>query len=345
VNAKVRCRPWNNSNPPKKILAIRFQALGDTLITLPYLQELKSQLPQTTFHFLTREEVSAIPKEVSFFDKVITIKGQRNAKLQLALILAKIPFLIFQSYDFVLDLQNNRVSKVVRKLLFTRGWSEFDKWSPLSAAERTRQTINAGGFCNLNPSPKFFLEKKLTENFFLQNNIHLDYDIVVLNPAGYCASRNWPLHNYALFAKLWLQHINEKTCFVLLLMPNLQEKANYIKDELGHHCVDLTGKANQIQALQIIQRCRLMLTEDSGLMHMAWIQHIPTVALFSSSRKDWSAPQGELSVCFDSSDMECGPCMKEICIFNDNRCLTRYTPEIVFLQAKELLSKRNSENV
>jgi heptosyltransferase II len=345
VNAKVRCRPWKHSNPPRKILAIRFQALGDTLITLPYLQDLKNQLPHTSLHFLTREEVSAIPKEVSFFDRIITIKGQRNAKLQFALLLLKIPFLIFQGYDFILDLQNNRLSKIVRKLLFARGWSEYDKWSPISAAERTRQTINAGAFCNLNPTPRFSLGKDLPDNFCLQNNIHPDHDLVVLNPAGYCASRNWPLHYYALFAKLWLQNINQKTIFVLLLLPNLREKARYIKEELGDSCIDLTGKANQIQALQIIERSKLMLTEDSGLMHMAWIQHIPTVALFSSSRKDWSAPQGKLSVCFDSSDMECGPCMKEICIFNDNRCLTRYTPDIVLLRAKELLNKRDRENV
>jgi ADP-heptose:LPS heptosyltransferase len=167
-----------------------------------------------------------------------------------------------------------------------------------------------------------------------------DHELIVLNPAGYSPSRSWPTNHYIEFAKTWLKQ-KELTQFVLLLLPSMQAKANTIADALGSHCINLTGKANQVEAFAILQKCKFLLSEDSGLMHMAWVQGIPTLALFSSSRKDWSAPQGEKSYCLDSSDLECGPCMLEVCKFGDNRCLTRYAPEFVLDKAKALTSPKS----
>ena len=105
---------------------------------------------------------------------------------------------------------------------------------------------------------------------------------------------------------------------------------------LGDACIDLTGQADQLQAFAIVGRARLVLSEDSGLMHMAWVQGTPTLALFSSSRKDWSSPQGPWSDCLDSSDLPCGPCGLEVCKFGDNRCLTRYPAAQVLERAERL---------
>src|ERR1700712_756679 len=143
MNAVVRCKPWRHELPPKKILVMRFQALGDTVITLPYLQSLKQQHPQIELHFLTRREVSPIPESITLFEKVITIGGRRNAKIQFILCLLKLPWLWVQQYDAVIDLQNHKISRTVRKLLFVEAWTEFDRSSPISAGERTRQTIEA----------------------------------------------------------------------------------------------------------------------------------------------------------------------------------------------------------
>jgi heptosyltransferase-2 len=71
-------------------------------------------------------------------------------------------------------------------------------------------------------------------------------------------------------------------------------------------------------------------------MHMAWTQGTPTLALFSDSRRDWSAPQGSWSDCLDSSDLPCGPCGLEICKFGDNRCLTRHSAAQVHERAEKL---------
>ncbi len=333
----IRFKPWKQKYFPKKVLAIRLQALGDTVITLPYLQSLKRQYPELQIHFLTRKEVCSIPKSITLFDDIITIGGRRNVKLQLLSLCLRIPYLWWQGYDVILDLQNNKVSNLLRRLLMVRTWTEFDKYSERSAGERTKNTIEALGLWKVTLNTHFQLTIDV-ESFLSGNNWKKDHQLVALNPAGAFPSRNWPLNHYIDFAKLWLEQINPDTQFVLLLLPSLQEKGEYISKTLNDKCINLTGKASQVEAFAILQKCAFVLSEDSGLMHMAWVQGVPTLALFSSSKKVWAAPQGEWSDCLDSSDMECGPCGLVICQYGDNRCLTRYSPRFVLDKARQLLS-------
>lgn len=342
LRANVRVKPWQGHKPPAKILVMRFQALGDTVITLPYLQSLRAQYPDIKLHFLTRDEVSPIPKSIALFNRVMTIGGGRNAKIQFLLTLMKLPWLILQHYDAVLDLQNNKISRTVRKLLSPVAWAEFDVSSPISAGERTRQTVEALWKWDVGLNANFnFQEERGTEALLRESGFKPGHELVVLNPAGTFPSRNWPLESYVKFSRLWLAEINANTQFVLLLLPALKKQADYIAEALGPHCINLTGKANQVEAFSIVHKCVFVLSEDSGLMHMAWVQGVPTLALFSSSRKDWSAPQGNWSDCLDSSDLECGPCELKICKYGDNRCLTRYQPNQILNRAKELLSHRS----
>jgi ADP-heptose:LPS heptosyltransferase len=161
------------------------------------------------------------------------------------------------------------------------------------------------------------------------------FDLVVLNPAGFSPARAWPTASYIEFARLWIER-HPRSQIVLLLMPSKRAKATEISIALGAHCIDLTGRADQLEAFAIVGRARFVLSEDSGLMHMAWVQGTPTLALFSDSRRDWSAPQGSWSDCLDSSDLPCGPCGLEICKFGDNRCLTRYSASQVLERAERL---------
>ncbi|HYJ40178.1 MAG TPA: hypothetical protein VEW08_05265, partial [Steroidobacteraceae bacterium] len=132
----VSCEPWRSSSAPRRILAMRFQALGDTIITLPYLLSLKRRFPEARLHFLTRKEVCQVPAAVDLFDRVIALGGGRNLKLQLLSAAWWMPWLLAQRYDLVLDLQNHRISRWIRKLIAPRAWAEFDCYSPRSAGER-----------------------------------------------------------------------------------------------------------------------------------------------------------------------------------------------------------------
>jgi ADP-heptose:LPS heptosyltransferase len=335
---EILSQQWKKRFPPQRILAIRLQALGDVVITLPYLQNLKDNLPANAkIDFLTRKEVVAIPKAVDLFNKVYSIGGGRNWKKQFFLILLLLPKLFLNRYDVVIDLQNNINSRLVRKFLMPAAWSEFDRFSSNAAGERNRMTIEAIGLgkneivTRLIPHDQSGIDELLKKNGWDAKS-----EVVVLNPAGAFESRRWPIGNYADFSKLWLNKFPQ-TQFLILGTKMIEDSANFLKNELKNSLINLVDKTKVEEAFAIIQKAKFVLSEDSGLMHMAWVSGIPTFALFGSTRSDWARPLGNHTAFFDSSDLECGNCMLEICKYADSHCLTRYSPEMVFERAITLL--------
>ncbi|MBV9962247.1 MAG: glycosyltransferase family 9 protein [Parafilimonas sp.] len=335
----IPAKPWTKTNPPKKILAIRLQAMGDVLITLPYLQHLRKSLPQSTqIDLLTREETESIPKNIVLFDKVFSIRGERNFRKQLFYAFLLLPKLLLHRYDVVIDLQNNPVSEIVRKVSMPKAWSVFDKFSPIAAGERTRLTIEAIGF-KIKAAGNFYLKDPQQGLKILKANGWKETaELIAINPAGAFTTRSWSRENYIAFAKLWLAKFPDAK---ILMMGTsfIAAKAAFMKNELQERLINIVGLTTPAEAFAIMQRVKFMLSEDSGLMHMAWISGVPTLAMFGSTRSDWSKPLGEHTFFLDSSDLPCGNCMLQVCKFNDVRCLTRYTPEKIFQHALELVQK------
>jgi len=334
----IPANPWKKDRPPKRILAIRLQAMGDLVITLPYLQALRNQLPSSIkLDLLTRKEVDPIPRSIHLFDKIYSIGGGRRFKLQLGLSFLLLPEILLRRYDVVLDLQNNLISRIVRKFVRPLAWSEFDKVSPVPAGERTRLTIEAAGFKNISACTSFSLKRDLiVDDLLKENGWDGKTDLLILNPAGAFPTRNWPMDNYLNFARIWLEHFPD-TRFLIIGVKLISEKAAFLKNKLNDKLINLVNKTTPAQAFAIIQKTKFVLSEDSGLMHMAWVSGIPTLAMFGSTRSDWSTPLGRHTLLLHSSDLECGNCLREICIYGDTRCLTRYTPEFVFEKALTLL--------
>jgi heptosyltransferase-2 len=239
----------------------------------------------------------------------------------------------------VLDLQNNLISRMVRKCLVPKAWSQFDKFSPIAAGERTRLTIEAAGFKISKAITPFNLRSTLNVDELLKKNgWDGNAELVVLNPAGAFPTRNWLIENYSAFASIWSKNFPH-TQFLIMGVDLISAKASFLKDKLGNKLINLVNKTSPAQAFAIIQKAKFILSEDSGLMHMAWVSGKPTLAIFGSTRSYWSQPLGEHCSFFSSSDLECGNCMREICLYGDNRCLTRYTPEFIFDKAKRLVEK------
>jgi len=198
MKLSIQGEPWRGTQPPRKVLAIRLQALGDTVIVLPYLLDLRRRYPQMTLHFLTRREVGAIPAAAGFFERVIQLGGGRSHRRQMLLVLLMLPWFWWQRYDAVIDLQNNRVSRLLRRLLRPRAWVEFDRFSPVSHGERARQTIEALWTWNnaLDTGVEIPRGRDRAQRLLQENGWQRGHELVVLNPAGYGGSRSWGLENY-----------------------------------------------------------------------------------------------------------------------------------------------------
>lgn len=336
----IHARKWRKNIAPRRVLAIRLQAMGDMVITLPYLQNLRNTLPpDAQLDLVTREEVESIPKNIELFDHVYSIGGGRNWKKQLVLTYLLIPRLFLRRYDVVIDLQNNIISKTIRKVLMPKAWSEFDRFSPIAAGECTRLAIEATGFENCADTSGFNTKISNSEikKILKQNGWDGKSKLILLNPAGAFKTRNWPIEYYAEFARFWVENFPQ-TQFVVMGTEFISFKADHLQQRLNNKLINLVGKTTAIQAFALLQKIQLVVSEDSGLMHMAWVSGIPTLAMFGSTRSDRATPLGNHTLLLNSSDLPCGNCMLEECRFGDNHCITRYSPQFVFETATSLLT-------
>ena len=121
---------------------------------------------------------------MGLFDQVFEIGGERSAWRQVLSARALLPRLRHQRYDDVIDLQRNRISRAVRTMLRPTCLSEFDRFSPALAGERTRATIEATGLGALvaYPVPSPEIDSALEK--LRDGGRDRASGLVVLNPTG-----------------------------------------------------------------------------------------------------------------------------------------------------------------
>lgn len=338
-------RRWDSHEPPNRILAIRFHAIGDVAITFPSCASLRNRFPGAQFDFLTGIDSEELPRTTGLFDEIVTvpIATPRRRRLQAA---AQIGLRLRERhYDVILDLQRNWMSRLIRIAASPRAWAEFDRFSALPAGVRTQAVFHAVGFADLEPMYAFPIstsERSRAESLLVENGWNRRSPLVVLNPAGLWESRNWPMSSYRDLGGMWLS--TEEVQFLLLGTDRVRAKAAFLQQEFGTSVVNLVERTSLGTALAVLQHAALVVSEDSGLLHMSWASGIPTIALFGSSRSDWSRPLGSHTFCFSSHDLDCGECMEPLCRFGDVHCLTRHSPEMVFQAARQLLSKCHADS-
>lgn len=334
---EIDSKKWTDTGPPQKVLFIRMQALGDVTITLPYISGFHKAYPNVEIHFMTRFEDAEIPALFTMFSRVFKISGGRNKYKQLFHLLLLLPILIYQGYDIVYDLQNHKMSRVLKRVLRARAWTSFDRFSSFPAGDRTYHTMKAAGLTNF--SPLYHTnEKALKLGKQLLKGYQQSQPVFIINPAGFFESRHWPESYYHQWASLILELYKGEVTFLFVGIDRIKDKADNFEKAFPNNTLNLVNKTTILEAFALVQNAHFMLSEDSGLMHMSWISGIPTLALFGSSRSDWSRPLGDHSLLLGSSDLACGDCLLPKCKFRDNRCLTRYDPEFVFNQSKKLLN-------
>ncbi|GAB5528403.1 MAG: lipopolysaccharide heptosyltransferase II [Roseivirga sp.] len=334
----IKGKRWTNKTAPKKVLFIRLQALGDTVITMPYIRGFAQRFPEIEIHFLTRKEVEDIPHAMKCIHKVWSLGGGRKTWKIAFDAVCLLPRLKAQGFDIVFDLQNNKISELVRKGLVPAAWSAFDRFSSLPAGERTQNTIE---FVGLGAVPALYQINQAVPKKVPQLLAGIGEDIlkVIVNPAGFFESRKWPVENYVHWARSLTEAYQGRVNFIFIGIDRIAQLAEHFEREFAN-TTNLVGKTSVSEAYGLVQSADFMLSEDSGLMHMAWTSGIPTLALFGSSRSDWSRPLGSHTRLLSSDDLACGNCLLPVCKWGDNRCLTRYSPEMVLAETKRLLNDR-----
>ncbi len=113
-------------------------------------------------------------------------------------------------------------------------------------------------------------------------------------------------------------------------------RTGLVQQHSRNDLIDMAGKTSLKEAIALIARCDLFISNDSGLMHLSGALGIPLVAIFGSTNPTTTSPVGEKSVVIHK-DVSCSPCLKKECP-TDFRCMDLIGIDDVYDAARVLLS-------
>jgi heptosyltransferase-2 len=326
--------PLRAGEEPDRIVVIRLHAFGDTAITFPVLGALRKRLPAARLDVVTDVRSADLfaghrdVDSVHAFDTRLP-KGRKGAALlRVALSLRR------RRVPAVLDLQRNRWSRLLTRLLRPRAWAAFDRHAPRTALARYLDAVEKIGLGRLAPVLEPFGRDELTRDAgarLAEAGRDPSRPLVCLNPAGGWETKQWPIDRYVELGRRFLRD----GCQIMALSAApVPERFLEIRRALGGGLLDFAGRTSPGTALALVSFASLVVSDDSGLMHLAWVQGVPTIALFGSSRSAWSRPEGPRSGGFYSEDLSCGACMQPACGRGDLHCLVRVRVEDVLEKSR-----------
>jgi heptosyltransferase-2 len=157
---------------------------------------------------------------------------------------------------------------------------------------------------------------------------------VAFNPgASYGSAKRWFPDRFAAVADALVDACSAR--IVITGGPGELELGNDIEAAANSACLNLVGKTSVRQMMAVLSRCRLMITNDSGPMHVAAALGVPVVALFGPTDHTTTSPMAPAHRIVRKA-ADCAPCLKRACP-SDHRCMTALTVEDVLEAARSLM--------
>lgn len=341
----------------KKILIIRPGGIGDAVLLLPSIKTLKSRMSEHQITVLCEKRNSAVFTLCPEVDRIYLYESPKELLT-----------CISDRYDIVIDTEQwHKLSALAayftgaymnigfftneRSRLFTDTVTySHDDYEATSFLNLFSLVINysKGEDSRIYPEGEplplhFDIDTpfiKLDDTFIEDTKkiVLRDLDnFVVLNPCASAAQRRWGGWRYGTLAKrLYDRGIN-----IVILGSEQDTRDSHTIKELCPEAVNLTTKTTLKQSAAILKKSCLLITADSGLMHIAYALGTKTISLFGSGiEKKW-APKGKGHVVINKH-LKCSPCTSfgytPLCPYKV-KCLDSITIGEVELLAVKLLEK------
>jgi heptosyltransferase-2 len=164
-------------------------------------------------------------------------------------------------------------------------------------------------------------------------NLDLTQPVAVFCPgAEYGPAKRWP-ENY--YAQLALRFQQRGYAVWLIGSGKDQAVAEQINRLSGENCINLCGKTDLADALALLSCATVVVSNDSGLMHLAAAQDKPLLALFGSSSPQFTPPLSTKARVI-KIDISCSPCFERVCPLGHFNCMMQLTPELVWKEFEQL---------
>lgn len=327
--------------------------IGDAVMTTPAIRAIRKRFPNSHVSLLAKPWVMPVFENSEHIDRLLIYddKGRHKGifgKFRLARDLKKYHF------DAAILLQNafeaaliTFLAKIplrvgyntdVRQLLLTHAVSCTDEIKKKHQTDYYLNIIRGIGmkednrelYLELNQRDRLRAEKTL-----LEQHLSLDDKIVGINPgATYGPAKQWPLDRYAHLADKIQAFTGGR--IIIFGGPNDRNLGKKISQKMQHRPIDLSGKTSLGEAMALIERCDLFITNDSGLMHVAAALDVPLIAVFGSTNSITTGPLSQNSRIVQVP-LECSPCLRPECPKGHLNCMDQISVEMVFNVVKDML--------
>jgi len=350
---KVRISTDQPLHQAKNILIRATNWIGDAVMTLPAVGTVRNSFPEAKISVLAKPWVAEIYRLSPAVDEIILFQspgvhaGMRG-KIKLARELRGMKF------DMAILLQNAIEAAIIALLAgipIRAGYNSDGRGLLLThSVQRTkaiRKLHQTGYYLEMVKSLGFQSDEtnvllkpgvgydELAEKILDDLDIDMKEILVGIAPgATYGPAKRWFPERFAAVSDRIID--NHSARVIILGSSDDRETADRVQQYAGHRLVNLAGKTNLKETIALIGKCKLFISNDSGLMHVAGALNIPTVAIFGSTNPVTTSPAGNNSVVIYKS-ASCSPCLKKRCPTDDFRCMDAIGVDDVYNIATRLL--------
>lgn len=296
-----------------KILVVRFSSIGDVVLTTPVVRCLAEQLPDAEIHFITKKAFVPLLEGNPHIHRIITIHS--SVKEQLAALKQ-------ENYDVIVDLHNNvrtfRLKRALGKRSFTfpkKNIAKFllttFKWNRMPdvhVVDRYFEAVEPLGVQNDRKPCELFL--RTNDRVDLSEYGLVDQSFVAVAMGAQFATKQMPVQLMAdVLAGMQIP-------VVLLGGPGDRERADALTELLKQQkIVDFCGKITLLQSADVLRHASVLLTGDTGLMHIATAFNVPVVSVWGNTvpafgMYPYLPDHKELFSIHEVNGLSCRPCSK-----------------------------------
>ena len=295
-----------------KILIIRFSSIGDIVLTSPVIRIAKQQIEGAQVHLVTKKVFCPIVTANPYLDKVHVLGDDLKPLIE---------ELKQEGFTHVIDLHNNLRSRKIKKALKLPSKSfkklNIEKWLAVNFKQIHKlpnihivdlETLSEFNVKNDHKGLDYFIpEKDIVDLKNLPETHRTEYLAWVIG--GSYATKMLP--NEKIIEVL---RRTEKP-IILLGGPEDAENGELIVEKLGPNVFNACGKFNINQSASLVEQAAKVLSNDTGLMHIAAAFNKPILSFWGNTIPEFGMypymPENpEKSTIVQVADLNCRPCSK-----------------------------------
>ena len=333
----------NPSDKFKNILIIKPGAIGDLLQLTPVLRALKRQYPSAKISLLVGSSSTA---ELFHYNKNVSetiVYDKKNLHRTLWAFIGLWQELYRKQYDLVVNFQRSNLKTWLlaaaafpcRVLVYHKARSRnvhavvnyLETLAPLGI---DGQDVNL----ELNPGP----EARAFAQTILVSLGEAGKPVIALNPGASHPVNRWGTDRFAALADRISQELSAK----VIIIGGAEDRllAEEIRTKARSRPLAMTGKASILEAGALLEKCRLLVSGDTGPLHLAAAVGTPVLALFGAADPARTGPVGSGHRVMQAEGVACVPCKSRSCKNRIEReCMEKISVDSVFEAVRAMIKK------